>query len=98
MPREVSGGRPGQRNFDAMTYHFRPVEGKGLKPIILPPGESVVIGRSRRLIGDDVGIKPRHLECTRFVPAVAVELNAIDQVFVKDRFGVLKMKQGSSGI
>ena len=87
------GGRPGQRNFDAMTYHFRPVEGKGLKPIILPPGESVVIGRSRRLgIGDDVGIKPRHLECRmRFVPAVAVELNAIDQVFVKDRFGVLKM-------
>ena len=47
-----------------MTHHFRPVEGKGLKPIILPPGESVVIGRSRRLgIGDDVGIKPRHLEC-----------------------------------
>ena len=73
-------------------YHLRPVEGKGLKPIVLRESETVVVGRSERLGISNAKIGAKHLECRLTLsPVVAVELRASEVVYVKDRFGVLKM-------
>jgi hypothetical protein len=73
-------------------YHLRPVEGKGLKPIVLREAETVVVGRGERLGISSAKIGAKHLECRLTLsPVVAVELRASEVVYVKDRFGVLKM-------
>ena len=46
-----------------MHHHLRPVEGKGLKPIPLPPEGSIVIGRSARFGILDELVVAHHVEC-----------------------------------
>ena len=73
-------------------YHLRPVDGKGLKPIPIRDGETKVVGRNRRYGILDERIAANQLECRLvFAPELALEVKAITEIFVKDRFGVLKM-------
>jgi len=82
-----------------MHHHLRPVEGKGLKPIPLPPEGSIVIGRSARFGILDELVVAHHVECrVIYSPILAVSLSARQPVYVKDRLGVLKMlKAGKVG-
>ena len=74
------------------TYFLRPVEGKGLRPIPLSESEGTVVGRSKDLGILDNKVSANLLECKlTYSPMLAVELKAKNEVFVKDRFGVLKM-------
>eukprot|EP00227_Mantoniella_beaufortii_P022011 CAMPEP_0197575642 /NCGR_PEP_ID=MMETSP1326-20131121/977_1 /TAXON_ID=1155430 /ORGANISM="Genus nov. species nov., Strain RCC2288" /LENGTH=192 /DNA_ID=CAMNT_0043138451 /DNA_START=124 /DNA_END=698 /DNA_ORIENTATION=- len=91
----VSGGSAtGSAKANATRqYHLRPVEGKGLKPIPLHESEPRVVGRSAHFgILDEKNVDEKQLECKlTYSPVTAVELRAINAVYVKDRFGVLKM-------
>lgn len=81
----------GQRG-SAKQYHLRPVDGKGLKPIPIRDGETKVVGRNPRFGILDERIAANQLECRLvFAPELALEVKAINEIYVKDRFGVLKM-------
>ncbi len=82
----------GQRGTKTKEFHLRPVDGKGLKPIPIRDGETKVVGRNARFGILDERVAAHHVECRLvFAPELALELKAIAEVYVKDRFGVLKM-------
>jgi hypothetical protein len=82
----------GRRGTKTKEFHLRPVDGKGLKPIPIRDGETKVVGRNARFGILDERIAAHHVECRLvFAPELALELKAIVEVYVKDRFGVLKM-------
>ena len=82
----------GRRGTMTKEFHLRPVDGKGLKPIPIRDGETKVVGRNARFGILDERIAAHHVECRLvFAPELALELKAIAEVYVKDRFGVLKM-------
>ena len=82
----------GRRSTKTKEFHLRPVDGKGLKPIPIRDGETKVVGRNARFGILDERIAAHHVECRLvFAPELALELKAIVEVYVKDRFGVLKM-------
>ena len=82
----------GRRGTMTKEFHLRPVDGKGLKPIPIRDGETKVVGRNARFGILDERVAAHHVECRLvFAPELALELKAISEVYVKDRFGVLKM-------
>ena len=82
----------GRRGTKTKEFHLRPVDGKGLKPIPIRDGETKVVGRNARFGILDERVAAHHVECRLvFAPELALELKAIAEVYVKDRFGVLKM-------